>query len=297
MLDLDHDGLFAAYERIAPMPPVKPRPPEAGLNGLLLVDSAQVRVNEADLILEAAVVSQRPSHVFLLFSGGHDSLAATHLSSMLLQNTLRRYPADFSYGLRVVVLHINTGIGIPQTREYVRLVTWNHRWSYQEYRTPVSYEENVLAYGFPGPGQHTAMYTLLKERALRMAVRNLTPPHPLEVHRGEINDLLNDLQGFPLRWQYGLVTTLRRYLTKAISAYRQDLRPMAFVTGVRRQESQRRMGNVIPMQKHGRHWWLSPLTEWTKDDVLDYMEAGRLPHNLVVDCLHKSGECLCGRTL
>jgi hypothetical protein len=56
----------------------------------------------------------------------------------------------------------------------------------------------------------------------------------------------------------------------------------------------RRMGNVVSMQKHGRHLWLSPLISWSKGDVLNYRDAQALPHNEVVDVLHKSSECLCG---
>jgi len=294
MPELDLDELLAAYQRASPPVRAKPSPPKPGLNGLLLPDSSQERINEAEMILEAATVHHKPSHLFLLFSGGHDSLATTHLSFLLLQNTLRRYPTDLGYGPRIHVLHINTGIGVPQTRDFVRLVSWNYGWNYLEYRTPVSYVENVLTYGFPGPAQHTTMYSLLKERALRLAVRDLTPLHPLQVHQRLIYDLLNDMQPLPLRWQYALLRMVRTSLSKAITAYRQELRPMAFITGVRRAESVRRMGNVVPLQKHGRHWWLSPLTHWSKDDVLDYMEEAHLPHNPVVDTIHKSGECLCG---
>lgn len=294
MPELDIDQLLAAYQRARPPARARPGPPRPGLNGFLLPDSSQVRLNEAEMILEAAAVHHKPSHLFLLFSGGYDSLVASHLSFALLQNTLRRYPADFSYKPRIHALHINTGIGVPQTRDFVRLVSWNQGWSYLEYRSPVSYEENVLTYGFPGPAQHIAMYSQLKERALRMAVRDLTPLHPLQVHQRQIYDLLNDMRSLPLRCQYALLRLMRTSLSKAITAYRQEMRPMAFITGVRLAESVRRMGNVVPMQKHGRHWWLSPLTHWSKDDVLDYMEEAHLPHNPVVDTIHKSGECLCG---
>jgi hypothetical protein len=167
-------------------------------------------------------------------------------------------------------------------------------WHYLEYTTPQSYEESVLRYGFPGPAQHKTMYSRLKERALRMAIRDHTPAHPLEIHKQELNTILNDMQPLPLRYQYVIVRLVRRYLTQAITAYNQDLRPQVFVTGVRSLESVRRMGNVVSMQKHGRHLWLSPLISWSKGDVLNYRDAQALPHNEVVDVLHKSSECLCG---
>jgi 3'-phosphoadenosine 5'-phosphosulfate sulfotransferase (PAPS reductase)/FAD synthetase len=69
---------------------------------------------------------------------------------------------------------------------------------------------------------------------------------------------------------------------------------MVFVTGVRKQESARRMGHVEPIQVRGREIWVSPCTNWTKDDVLDTKQYYHLPNNPVVDLTHKSGECLCG---
>jgi 3'-phosphoadenosine 5'-phosphosulfate sulfotransferase (PAPS reductase)/FAD synthetase len=265
------------------------------LNGFLIPDARQWQINEAWTILEAATVKERPDHIFLLFSGGYDSLVATHLSATLLEDTMRKYASHFGDRVPAVhVLHVNTGIGVPQTRDYVRSVAHTQGWHYLEYTTPESYEESVLRYGFPGPGQHSTMYSRLKERAIRLAIRDHTPVHPMEVHRQEIVDILNDIQHLPLRHQYVIVRLIRRCLTQAITAYRRDLRPMVFITGVRRLESVRRMGHVVPMQKHGRHLWLSPLTSWSKDDVLNYRDANNLPHNEVVDVLHKSSECLCG---
>jgi hypothetical protein len=71
---------------------------------------------------------------------------------------------------------------------------------------------------------------------------------------------------------------------------------MLFITGVRREESRRRMGHVEAIQRGDRRIWVAPLTEWTKQDVLNYLQPlrGSLPHNPVPDILHYSGECLCG---
>jgi 3'-phosphoadenosine 5'-phosphosulfate sulfotransferase (PAPS reductase)/FAD synthetase len=66
------------------------------------------------------------------------------------------------------------------------------------------------------------------------------------------------------------------------------------VTGVRRQESRRRMGHVVPFHREGTRVWCAPLLDWHKEDILDYKSAFMLPSNEVVDLLHKSGECLCG---
>ena len=109
-------------------------------------------------IIDAAVREYRPSHVFGLFSGGYDSLCACHL--------LSKHPA-FSG-----VIHINTGIGIEETRRYVRNTCAVLGWSLKEYHTPESYEELVVEYGFPGPGMHWKMYQRLKERCLWQILRD-----------------------------------------------------------------------------------------------------------------------------
>src|SRR6266566_4006693 len=56
-------------------------------------------------LLRSAIHRFRPRHVVALFSGGHDSLVATHIASSTKQ---------FRFAL-----HINTGIGIPATRDFV----------------------------------------------------------------------------------------------------------------------------------------------------------------------------------
>lgn len=94
---------------------------------------------------------------FALFSGGHDSLCSTHYA--------------MSNGLAEEVVHINTGIGIAKTREFVRDTCAEHGWTLNEIAPPVSYDEIVLTHGFPGPGAHSITYRRLKERALAAFAR------------------------------------------------------------------------------------------------------------------------------
>jgi 3'-phosphoadenosine 5'-phosphosulfate sulfotransferase (PAPS reductase)/FAD synthetase len=110
-------------------------------------------------VLDRAIAEHDPSHVFAMFSGGHDSLAATAL-------TMRHPRAS-------AVVHVNTGIGIEQTREFVRETCRAQGWPLREYLTPARvYEEAVLRNGFPGPAQHQVMYRNLKERRIRDLVRD-----------------------------------------------------------------------------------------------------------------------------
>lgn len=107
------------------------------------IDSAQDVINEA-------INRYSPTAVLACFSGGHDSLVATHVSWPYFDH----------------VLHVNTGIGMDATRQFVRDTCHLFGWSLIEQQAPRSYEEIVAGYGFPGPAQHSTMYNLLKGRAL-----------------------------------------------------------------------------------------------------------------------------------
>lgn len=107
-------------------------------------------------IIKQALAEHDPVAVYACFSGGHDSLCSTHLSMGIAQE----------------VLHINTGIGIEQTRTFVRDTCKRYDWPLKEVHPPeMSYRDLVLKFGFPGPGMHYLPYRLLKERALRKVVR------------------------------------------------------------------------------------------------------------------------------
>lgn len=101
----------------------------------------------------------------VLFSGGNDSTTLLHLMRQLGQVTH--------------AVHANTGIGIEETRTFVRDIcaTWDIP-LIEEHPPPGStYRELVLERGFPGPAQHWKMYQRLKERCLDQS------RGPLGVHR------------------------------------------------------------------------------------------------------------------
>jgi len=93
-----------------------------------------------------------PKHV-ALFSGGHDSLVNAHYC--------------MGKGYTDKILHIDTGIGIPETQEFVREVCEQYNWDYEIIGSDHSYEEMVLENGFPGAGAHGITYIRLKDRALQ----------------------------------------------------------------------------------------------------------------------------------
>jgi 3'-phosphoadenosine 5'-phosphosulfate sulfotransferase (PAPS reductase)/FAD synthetase len=112
-------------------------------------------------IIEQAL-AEKPDAIFLMLSGGNDSLGACHFAAGVL--------GDRPFH----VAHINTGIGIPETRAHVYSVCAQYDWPIKEYRAVHNgqrYEDIVLEHGFPGPAQHLIMFSRLKERALRQLLR------------------------------------------------------------------------------------------------------------------------------
>ena len=196
-------------------------------------------------VLADAVNEYQPSHVFALFSGGHDSLTSTYIASL--------HPA-FSG-----VIHCNTGIGIPATTEFVRDTCARHGWPLFEYHArqrngrPI-WGDMCLRLGMPGGEMaHNSQYHVLKREGLERAYRE----------------------------------------------HRQGDAAMLFVTGIRKQESGRRMRGPIAVptrrdRKIAAIVWVCPNVAWSAIDVSNYMVANGLRRSPVVDRLHRSGECLCG---
>lgn len=102
------------------------------------------------------------SNVCALFSGGNDSTILLYLF---------KDKVDFA-------IHINTTIGIPDTFEYVSETCEALDITLKVYQSKEhdSYENLVSQFGFPGPAQHYLMYQRLKERALRIAVKDNNVP-------------------------------------------------------------------------------------------------------------------------
>jgi 3'-phosphoadenosine 5'-phosphosulfate sulfotransferase (PAPS reductase)/FAD synthetase len=198
----------------------------------------------------AAREKYNPIAVVGLLSGGHDSLAANIVA--------HEAGADFS-------LHINTGIGVPATRQFVIDTCEREGWKLREYKAtenlnakgesdPQIYEVMVRKHGFPGPFMHRKMYNRLKERQLRQFEREM----------GATSD-----------------------------------RPVLYISGMRSDESTRRMGNMkrdseMGIVQQGRRAWLAPIHDFSKGDCLSCIQVCGVRKSPVVEKIGKSGECLCG---
>ena len=213
------------------------------------VTSLDQKIEVAIETMDRAIAEHNPSCVFALFSGGHDSLVSSHIASL--------HPR-FS-----AVVHINTGIGIPETREFVYRTCDRFNWELLEYKAsentkadgtpdPQIYEDLVLAQGFPGAYLHKKMYQRLKERQIDRLVRD---------HKRVRRDRI-------------LLTT-----------------------GVRKDESKRRLRNITAsgtIDRRGTSVWVNPIADFTAENCSEYMRRFDLPKNPVKALLCMSGECLCG---
>lgn len=95
-----------------------------------------------------------------MFSGGDDSLACALVTAQ----------AQLFRGC----VHLDTGIGIDETRAFVRETCRTQGWPLKVYRAVdygQDYEALAVKFGFPGPAAHFRMYIRLKERALRAFIR------------------------------------------------------------------------------------------------------------------------------
>jgi 3'-phosphoadenosine 5'-phosphosulfate sulfotransferase (PAPS reductase)/FAD synthetase len=203
--------------------------------------------------IDAAVKEWKPIMLVGLFSGGNDSLSCCYVASL---------HSAFSG-----ILHINTGIGIEQTRHFVRDTCATRNWKLWEYKAaentfadgtpdPMIYEDIVTRYGFPGPAGHQFMYNCLKERQMRRFERDM-----------------------------------------GASGRGKNKKRIMFVSGVRIDESARRKFNVSPeliQQVESRRIFVSPVREWSKSDLRECRAYAGLAENQVSKDIHKSGECLCG---
>lgn len=184
----------------------------------------------------------------VLFSGGNDSTVLLHLMAML--------------GWVDYTGHANTGIGIEETRQFVRDTSAAMGIPLLEKHPETPYRELVIKNGFPGPGSHFRYYQRLKERCLRQIRR--------------------DLVGDPNTERVLFIAGRRRSESPRRGGFR--------ASGV---------AQVPPHEREGSTVWCSPLLSWTKPDMNTYRAmmaaAGDpVPVNMVTDLLHMSGECLCG---
>lgn len=194
------------------------------------------------------------SHVVAAFSGGDDSVVATHWA-------MNRFPD-------AVVMIGDTQIGLQKTRDHQEAVVQQNNW-HRERVSPTpegpprgwdrewidggtSYEEFALNHGFPGNQQHARMYQRLKQRAFR-----------------KIKPLLGQRK--------------RGSRILVISGIRRD--QSAIRAGYQRAYQEEPTECFV---------WANPFYYCSKQDFEVYRQEFGLPRNPVKSLVGISGECECG---
>lgn len=188
-------------------------------------------------MLEGAIREHRPSHVFVLYSGGADSAVACQFTKM-------------SIGRRLdAAVFIDTGTALPGVREYVEATTASLDLRLITLEAGDTFFQMCAKYGVPGPGAHRYPYINLKERQLDRLIRE---------HKTHRHDRI------------------------------------ILVSGVRRGESQRRMGAAEAIKRDGCTVWANPLIDWTNDEMRAFRRHHRIEPSDATALMHRSGECNCG---
>jgi 3'-phosphoadenosine 5'-phosphosulfate sulfotransferase (PAPS reductase)/FAD synthetase len=156
-----------------------------------------------------------------------------------------------------VVYHGDTTIGIPETQDYVRMICEKYGWDLKIRKPPNRkdwYDELVKKFGFPGPTRQSHQICY---RRLKERALNYFVTHECKTtpHSREV---------------------------------------VLLCSGVRKQESQIRMGYIHETSKIDSKVWTNPIFWWSEKECESYMKANDLPRNPVKDKLCISGECLCG---
>lgn len=190
-------------------------------------------------IVERAL-ARNPVAVFAMLSGGDGSLGTTH---WCMQNI----PG-------CEVLHINTGIGIERTREFVRETCAAQGWKLTEIRAKEDcgqdYDEIISEHGFPGPAGHQFMYARLKERCVEKVVRDRKTKRSDKVM---------------------LLTGICRDDSVRRSGYG---------------------GREVNFK--GAQMWVNPMYWVGQSFIYHHLREAGLPRNPVAIELGMSGECVCG---
>lgn len=224
-------------------------------------DSRRIAALTADAhrILEEAVETE-------VHASGHELAGVVILFSGGKDSTVL---AHVMRGSSTHAAHANTGIGIEATRQFVR--------------------DTCADWGLPLIEKHPLPGQTYEDIVMgRWRMQNGRQPWP---------------GGFPgpaahfIMYRMLKERALRQVRRELVSNPRKQR--VVFLTGVRTQESARRMMTTTaagPVRREGSVVWVSPLINWSDDDLMAYrrVHGDGVPLNDVSALLHMSGECLCG---
>jgi len=132
----------------------------------------QSSINKTRALIEKI----NPHMIVCCYSTGNDSATMSHIC--------------MTANLASTLFFVDTGTGVDEedgktsvlnvANEYAN----KHSWPLIIEKTPISYEDNVLKNGFPGPPQHSVMFGYLKGRAFRLLKKHHAPRKKLVLLTG-----------------------------------------------------------------------------------------------------------------
>lgn len=158
------------------------------------------KIEQAEEYVRESVRQYRPSHKFVLFSGGDDSLVMTHLLMEV---------SDVEFD---GVFHMDTETGLSANMAFIRSVADRYGWNLIVYSAsnndpPQRYRDLVLPPdvlagetsplekgGFPTPTQHQKYFDRLKGRSIERLVADCK--QPVDFHR-EADEIIWDYEDRP----------------------------------------------------------------------------------------------------
>ena len=208
------------------------------------IELAENPHEEGQKILKQLAEEDR-DNIFAAVSGGDDSIVALYFAYLSPHIELDG------------ILHIDTGIGIPETREYVEEIAedlglkcytvgeGNIRYPHE------SYSYLVTKFGFPGanPIAHSQVQSNLKDK-------------PFNRFESYINGDIALISGVRKAESNRRYDKLRQLAENGINEVKQIL-------------------------------WVSPIVEFDEKDLKEFKEEHDIKENMVSAMLNSSGECLC----
>lgn len=203
------------------------------------------RISESKALYDKAVTEFKPVATVVMLSGGDDSVTTLFLALQL--------------GIKIdLIIHGNTGTGLPEATNYVREIAKTVNVPYAEMKAGDKYEKYVLRKGFFGTGRtaHSYAYHLLKATGFRSAIsRNLRQRR----------------RNFPVLCLNG------------VRVDESENRADNYGDSVTRRDPA--SPNDI---------WLNLIHWWTAGECLEFLEGLGIKRSPVAMCLGRSGECMCG---
>jgi 3'-phosphoadenosine 5'-phosphosulfate sulfotransferase (PAPS reductase)/FAD synthetase len=203
------------------------------------------QIKESIDIYNRAVAEFKPSAVAVMLSGGDDSLTVLFLALKL------KLPID-------IIIHGNTGTGLPEATDFVRAVAASTGIKYVEADAGDAFEKYVRRKGFFGKGRtaHSYAYHVLKAAGFRTAISR-------HLRKRKRNYKVLCLNGVRIEESDNRADNYADEVWRVDRATKNDV-------------------------------WVNLIHYWTHEECLEFLEAEGIKRSPVAEALGRSGECMCG---